>query len=90
MLSNLLSADDSELLLAAWLGEVSLICGLDAELLSLLSFSQKIEKISKIMAPVALKFEIFPVFSARKLGFFPKSRTPVGSLVRRSIPHLWT
>ena len=30
MLSNLLSADDSELLLAVWLGEVSLICGLEA------------------------------------------------------------
>ena len=36
-------------------------------------FSQKLENFSKILAPAKPKFGIFPIFSAQKLGFPPKS-----------------
>lgn len=40
-----------------------------------LDISQKIEKCSKILAPAAPKFGIFPIFR-QKLEFFPKSHPP--------------
>ena len=52
-------------------------------------FSQKIEKISKILAPAAPKFGIYPIISAQKLGFFPKSH-PLGQSPPLLHPWYWS